>query len=222
MHAIGIVSALGFEAAAARRSPRFLVRRCGIGGLGAERAVGELRDRGCGVIVSWGTAGALTGDARNGDIYLADQVVTRDGGRIAADPDWRRRFTEAAAGTLVLKTGLLVSSPRIVATPANKRRLARSSGAGAVDMESDRIGAACAAARVPLLVVRCILDELEDRLPDPLLECLDRGGILRVAPLLAAVLRRPGQWAGMGRTARRYQRAKRNLSRAAGDLAGCG
>ena len=217
---IGIVTALDFEARALETSS-LDVRRCALAGRDAAAAVRELVADGHRLIVSWGTAGALSPEFRAGDICLPEQVITRGGLRIATDSGWRARFLAAVGESCRVSSGMLVDSPHIVAESSGKRELRASTGAGAVDMESGPIGEACRKHAVSFLVVRAIVDELEDRLPAHIARHVDKAGTLRPAALLGGFILRPGHWGTLLRLGRRYGRARASLNTAAAVLGQC-
>lgn len=221
MSRIGIIAALGFEAGALGEHAAFLVRRCRVSGDGVGRDVRELADSGCRLVVSWGTAGALSPDLEAGDLFLADRVLTRDGEYIGTDPAWRRRLEAAVRGCCRVRSGLLLDSPTFVAVPARKSDLAQSCRAEAVDMESGAIAEACYGRDLPFLVVRAILDQAGDRLPDLINRHLGDDGRTRTGALLAALAVHPRDWTAFARLARRYPRARTTLARAASALAAC-
>lgn len=218
---VGIVTALDFEARALGDASRFVVRRCGMSGTGAEAAVRGLAGQGCAVVVGWGTAGALAPELRSGDVCLPGRVLTRDDEQIATDGSWRRRFAGAARTACTLASGTLLDSPRIVAEPADKDRLHRVTGAAAVDMESGPIAEACAEIALPFVIVRSIIDEAGDRLPAFVGTYAAMADPLRRRILLAGLALRPGEWKDLARLARRYRSAKASLNEAARALVLC-
>ncbi|MGA8259853.1 MAG: hypothetical protein WB783_06525 [Arenicellales bacterium] len=218
---VGIVTALGFEARALGSGSPFTVRRCGVGGPALASAVRELHEQGCGLIVSWGTAGALSPRFKAGDLHVAEQVLTRHGTRLASDTHWRRRFSVAAGRVCTIRSGTLLDSTQIVAAPAEKRRLFASTGADALDMESGPVAEACITLGLPFLAIRSIIDEAHDRLPERLESYVGANGSLRGTALAAALVLSPRQWLLLPRLARRYRRANRTLSLAASALASC-
>jgi adenosylhomocysteine nucleosidase len=218
---VGIVTALDFEARALVDASRFTVHRCGMSGAGADLAVRGLAEQGCGVVVSWGTAGALAPQLKSGDIYLPDRVLTRDNEQVLTDTGWRERFAGAARNVCTLGVGMLLDSPRIVAEPADKSRLHRSTGAGAVDMESGPVAKACAERALPFLVVRSIIDEARDRLPMFAAMHAAAANPMRRRILLAGLVLQPGEWTNLVRLAWRYRSVKASLNNAARVLALC-
>lgn len=215
MTSIGIVTALGFEARASRHSPRVTVRRCGVAGAGIDREVRAMADQGVELVMSWGTAGALSSALDAGDLYLAGTVVSARGKRLTTDESYLSRLRAELSGRLTLRDGILVESPRIVGDPDEKRRLADATGAGAVDMESGLVGESCAALGLPFLSVRAIVDRLDDRLPAQIAECVDPAGSLHLARLITRVTIRPRDWMALIRLTPRYGRARATLASAA-------
>lgn len=216
---VGAVTATRLEAATLRRCPGVSVRACGVAGAGIERAVAELAALGCGLIVSWGTAGALSPRLRAGDLVVPEYVVARDGARLATDPRARGEFRRRVDGVWPAESNIVVESGAVLAAPGDKRRLGAEKNADAVDMESGRIGEACAPLDLSFLVVRAIVDELGDRLPRTLRDSISSDGSLRVGALVAGLLPHPGDWAALVTLARRYRRARVALDKAARGLA---
>lgn len=217
---IGIVTAMDFEARALGKAPCFVVRRCGMSGAGAGRAVRELAEHRCILVVSWGTAGGLSAHLRSGDLYLANLVLARNGRRLATDTGWRERFEDTCGDICALRGGTLLDSPKIVTEPAEKERLRLSTGANAIDMESGPVAEACVETGLPFLVVRAIIDEAGDRLPSA--PGLRPGAeTSRTGALLASLILQPRVWPHLGRLARGYRNAKGTLTTAAAVLARC-
>lgn len=221
MVSIGIITALGFEARIAARQNLFTIRRCAIAGRDVESVVRELAASDHELIVSWGTAGALSPEVRAGDICLPEQIITRSGSRIATDSDWRTRFLETVKDSCPVRSGSLADSSHIIANPDEKRGLGRSTGADAVDMESGPIGRVCEHLHIPFLVVRAIVDELDDRLPRHVARQIGTGSSLRPAAVLGGFVLRPRHWGKLARLVRRYNRSKTSLAVAAEALSRC-
>lgn len=214
----GVVTALRLEAAPLGRHAGITVRVCGVAGAGIGDAVRDLRARGCRLVVSWGMAGALSDRLRAGDLVVPERVIGRDEAVLYTDAGARQRFASAMS-TRRPVGGTLVESPRIAATPSDKRCLGRRHDGVAVDMESGAVGQACAEMELPFLVVRAIVDELDDRLPGWLGDDVFADGSLRAGGALARLVLHPGEWAALLRLARRYRRAAGALRAAAGGLA---
>jgi adenosylhomocysteine nucleosidase len=131
----------------------------GLGG-GARRAVAEERPR---VVVSCGFSAALDGAAAPGDIVLGVRVRDETGEELAAPASLLRAAAQALEGVRHLE-GDLICTTSVATTEEGKRALARP-GAVALDMESHPVASAAAAAGVPWLAVRAIVDPLASSLP---------------------------------------------------------
>ena len=80
-------------------------------------------------------------------------------------------------------------------------------------MESSAVAEIAAAAHMPFLAVRAIVDTASDALPQAALVATTAGtGALRIGALLAAHARAPGDLAALIRLAGRYRRARRALT----------
>ena len=95
--------------------------RTALVGLGASRGVPEGR------LVSFGIAGALSGDLPVGTVIDATRVVDESGAVL---------WEGAPLGAVPARTGTILGASRIVDDPGERARLHRETGAEAVDMES--------------------------------------------------------------------------------------
>jgi adenosylhomocysteine nucleosidase len=177
-------------------------------GIGMERAAAAIRwllsEYEPRLVVACGFAGALSPKLNVGEVFLASEVVEPGDD----DLQWQ---TAVPAELGNLQIGRLITVQRLVARPADKRSLARQTGAVAVDMESAAIAEACQEWQVPCAVVRAVSDTADTAL-SPRLVSLMAGG--RVAPgrVVASVIRSPGLALELWRLARNTRIAARNLA----------
>jgi Phosphorylase superfamily len=108
--------AMGVEERVARR-----LGRTAVVGLGASRGVPEGR------LVSFGVAGALSGELPVGTVIDAKRVVDESGAIL-----WEGE----PLGASPARVGTILGASRIVDDPAERARLYEQTGADAVDMES--------------------------------------------------------------------------------------
>ena len=178
----------------------------------ATREAEQLVGLGAVALVSFGLAGGLAPDVQAGDLIFADRVILPDGRSIATDSAW----LEAALKC----TGIRGRSPRIgpiagtetlLATTADKQRLASASGALAGDMESAAAALVAEREGMPFIVVRAVSDALENSLPTvarvPLRPC----GSLRFDAVAGALCRHPSEWPAVARLARDTRAALMSL-----------
>jgi hypothetical protein len=119
---------------------------------------------------------------------------------------------------MVAATGELLGSAAIIDTVARKAALFAASGAVAVDLESHLVGHAARAAGIPFVVLRSVADPAGRRLPPAALVGLDAAGRPALRPVLASIMRHPGQIRALLRMALDTRRALRVLGRAAGSV----
>jgi len=108
------------------------------------------------LVVSCGFCGALSPSLRAGDLVLATAVRGANGERLQA-PDLPIALPRAVRGEIAC-------AERVLATPEEKRALG-AGGALAVDLESAQVARAAAAAGVPWLALRAVVDDARTSLP---------------------------------------------------------
>jgi len=102
----------------------------------------------------------------------------------------REAFTprvQALSGQFALNDGPLYSADRVVTTLVEKSRLATSSGAAAVDMESASVAEAAAEHSLPFVALRVIADGPNDALPDNVEALITPNGRTRLRGLLGFI-----------------------------------
>ncbi len=107
-------------------------------------------------LISAGFAGALNDQLQVGDLLLARNFST-------IDPTENR----SSLSSLPLHVADLLTVPALIDSSEGRNKLALTSGAVAVDMETEFIARACAAHGVPLLSLRVISDTPRELFPAP-------------------------------------------------------
>jgi adenosylhomocysteine nucleosidase len=107
-------------------------------------------------LISTGFAGALNDDLQIGDLLLAENFSTVD-----------LIKTRASLSSLPIHNANLLTVPALIDSREERNKLALSSGAVAVDMETEFIARACAACGIPLLSLRVISDTPHNLFPAP-------------------------------------------------------
>jgi adenosylhomocysteine nucleosidase len=108
-------------------------------------------------LISTGFAGALDEELKIGNLVLSENYSSAE---LLGSP--QLNFADDA-----LFVGKLVTVPGITDSKSERARLAKETGAVAVDMETEFIAAACAAHQLPMLSLRVISDTPSDPLPAP-------------------------------------------------------
>lgn len=171
---------------------------------GAAAAAQRLIADGCNALLSIGLAGGLD-PALNPGAKVVPAAVLHDGACYPTDP----ALAAQAGGVTALR---LLAADTAVAKAADKSALFATTGAAAVDLESGAVALAAKRGGIPFAALRVVCDPAWRDLPPASLAALDSHGNIVLAPLLAALLRHPGQLpdllklAGDARMARRALR----------------
>ena len=189
-------------------------------GVGCERArtaALALLAAGAERLLVWGTAGALVPELRPGDLILPRVICDEAGRKYPVDPAWRAALRSHLPHpcTEIVR---LVTVHAPVANITDKGDLAERSGAQAVDMEATAVAAVAIEHKVPFVVLRTIADPLELNLPFSVLTA--RGDRLLALEIPLRTLFRPRDLPALYALARAFGPARRNLVRAAEQLAG--
>ena len=132
------------------------VLHTGVGEKVCRERVGKfLADQQFEFLISAGFAGALNDELRVGDLLLARNFLT-------LDLNHRLSFSR-----LPIRTADLLTLPALIDSSEERNEIARSTGAAAVDMETEFIARACAEHGIPLLSLRVITDTPTQPFPAP-------------------------------------------------------
>jgi adenosylhomocysteine nucleosidase len=189
----------------------------GMGPAAARRAAQGLAQAGATALAVFGVAGALDQSLSNGSLFCPRNVLNESGHLYTADAQWQTRLQQRLAATgLALHTdGALLSVQAPLLTITDKSEAHRQHAALAVDMESAAVAEVAREHGLPFLVLRAIVDEVDDTIPVALNNSVDPWGRPRTMGLIAALCRHPSIWADLPRLYSRMQRATHALRAAA-------
>ncbi len=182
----------------------------GMGGPAAASAARALIGAGVAGLASVGMAGALDPKLAAGDVALPSAVLRSEGGRLAANADWRATLARTLGGRCRLTSGLLLTHAGPVDTVAAKSSAFRRWGADAVDMESYAVAEVAALHGVPFIAVRVIVDTANDALPKAV-TAASRAGKLSLLRLFGGLLVAPREFAALIPLVGRYRAACASL-----------
>ena len=129
----------------------------GVGGkICRQRIARFLKDRKLECLISAGFAGALNDQLRVGDLLLAKNFSTVE---LSGTPN--------SLATFPIHIANLLTVPSMIDSSEERNRIAQTTGAVAVDMETEFIARSCAEHGVPLLSLRVISDTPGQPLPAP-------------------------------------------------------
>ncbi len=186
-------------------------------GIGRRRASDTARRAfdlipGAELVIGTGVVGALSSGLKPGDLVLSDRVLTTHAdGQVAEqvtavdDAHIRAVGRSLAIAGIAYSTGAILTSHRVLATGAEKRRAKQSTGAIAVDMETAAIAAEAAARGIPFVAIRAVLDEVDEEIVGAAMA--DQDGNVRPLVATSYLIRNPA-------TMLKLPRMIRNLSRA--------
>lgn len=181
----------------------------GMGSKAAHNAAEALVAAGASHLAVLGVSGALIPEVPNGALLCPAEVCTASGLVYATDTQWRACLVAhlRQSGVAVQADGRLFTADTALADAAAKQRVYEQSAAQSVDMESAAVAAVAWAHHRPFLVLRAVVDECDDVLPESLLQGVDAFGRPQLWPTLRAVLRNPWAIRHAPRLASRMRRA---------------
>ena len=205
---LGIVCGMATEVQALGHwadDPRISI---GISGARPDRAEAEARRlvaEGCRVLLSWGVAGGLDPALGPGDLVIPVEVVAEDGACWALSAKLGAAIAAGAPSPLL-------GTDHMVLDVAARTDLYNRTGAVAVDMESHRVARVAAEAGLSALAIRAIGDPAGRALPKLVARAIGENGRPRIGPVIAGLLRRPGDIGALLRVKRDTDLALRALS----------
>jgi len=168
-------------------------------------------------VISIGLAGALSPLLKVGDVIIADRILTGIE-KWDCDNGWRVRLGSRLPFAL---QGPLFGSDVIIERPQTKSGLHDSTGALAVDMESQVAARFAHQRNLPLAGLRVISDDAGHVLPPAALVAMKPDGGIALGRVLVSLLTKPTQIPALVRTARTSNKAFAELLRCR-DLCGAG
>ncbi len=202
VRSLGVVTGLVKEADCVRRASGddlLLMVHAAAGQANVARdAAQAMIDRGASGLLSFGIAGGLDPSLGAGVVVIADTIHGPGGKSWPASERWVEALTRFDGA---FDSGAILGSNTPVMMACDKRRLFRHTGALAVDMESHAVAAVAHEAEVPFAAIRAIGDPAGRSIPRAALLGLSPGGRTRALPVIAGLLRRPGDFVGVWRLA---------------------
>jgi nucleoside phosphorylase len=185
------------------------VLHTGVGEKVCRQRLGKfLEDQQFDLLISTGFAGALNDELQVGDLLLAKNFSTVD------LEEKRSSFSR-----LPIHMADLLTAPTLIDSSNERTEIARTSGAVAVDMETEFIARACAAHGIPLLSLRVITDTPREPFPAPAHVLFDIAKQRTRFPKLATFfLTHPNRVPRLIQFARRIAKARKALSNALVDV----
>ena len=181
------------------------VLHTGVGEEICRRRIGKfLRDRQFDCLISTGFGGALSDQLHIGDLLLAENFST-----VSLSQNSK------PLSSLPIHTGELLTVPSMIDSIEERRKIAQTTGAAAIDMETEFIAQACAEHGIPLLSLRAISDTPSEPFPAPANVLFDRERQRTHLPSLAAFfLSHPNRIPRLVAFTKRIAQTRQNLAEA--------
>ena len=133
------------------------VLHTGVGEKACRERLGKfIQDQQFELLISTGFAGALGDELSVGDLLLAKNFSTIE-----------LNEKLSSLSQLPIRTADLLTFPKLIDSSDERNQIARTSGAAAVDMETEFIARACTEYGIPLLSLRVITDSPGEPFPAP-------------------------------------------------------
>ena len=182
----------------------------GMGEQSARAAAEGLHNSGVKALVSFGVAGALDPDLKPGDLVLPESIYA--GKVLPVTIAWRNRLQDLLPNNITVVGGTLASSLVPLTCEKEKIDLANAIGACAVDMESGAVAEVAAAAGIPFIAVRAIIDPVQFSPPVALLSAAYPDGRVNPVRLIALLLKRSVHLSSLIRMGAGMHTARKTLS----------
>jgi nucleoside phosphorylase len=175
----------------------------GVGETVCKKRIGKfLENQQFDFLISAGFAGSLNHELHVNDLLAAKNFSTTD-------------LKHASLSNVSIYAGNMLTVPALIDSSEERARMARESGACAVDMETEFIARACAAHGIPLLALRVITDTPTQPFPAPPNVLFDvQQQRTQLAAFAKFFLTHPGRFPGLVQFARRIARARKILASA--------
>ena len=175
----------------------------GVGENSCRERIGKfLEDQQFDFLTSAGFAGSLNHQLEVNDLLVAKNFSTVD-------------LKHPSLSNVSIYAANMLTVPAVIDSGEERERIARESGASAIDMETEFIARACAVHGIPLLALRVITDTPTQPFPAPASVLFDiQRQRTHIAVLARFFLAHPRCIPGLVQFARRISRARKTLSNA--------
>jgi adenosylhomocysteine nucleosidase len=169
---------------------RVIVAESGVGRPSATNAAEAIIDvHRPALFISTGFAAGLRDGQSRGELIVASEVVCESGELLALDLEPSVNPVDKQVG---MHVGRLLTVDQLIDDPSEKRRLAASTGAIALDMETFAVAGVCRRTATPFISIRVISDGVNDCLPREVGRLLRQKTLAgKLGALTGAVLSRP-------------------------------
>jgi nucleoside phosphorylase len=182
----------------------------GVGERSCKQRIGKfLQDQQFDLLITAGFAGSLNHQLQVNDLFFARNFSTLD-----------RKRAHSSLSNVSIYAANMLTVPGLIDSSEERERIARESGASAIDMETEFIARACAIHGIPLLALRVITDTPTQPFPAPPSVLFDvQQQRTHIGALAKWLLTHPKRIPGLVQFARRIARARTILTNALVEIA---
>ena len=160
-------------------------------GKASKSAAKELIKFGVDIVINFGFAGSISKNLKNGDIVFIDKLFNEKKEKLSTfklDEDFLRNLEN---GFKFFKSNLLTVN-KIVADKEEKLNLAKKfKSISVIDMEAFYIRKELIKAKIPMISIKVIFDDLSFDIPLFIKGCINDNGNLKIIPFLRKLLLNP-------------------------------
>jgi len=162
-------------------------------------------------LISWGTCVSLVPELKTGDLILPSEVLDHNGRIYPTDRYLYGRLKSHMTAEHPINEGNLHGVSHIIADPAQKLLLARTTGAIAADMESHILARIACDHQLAFAAIRAVSDTTTMQIPDAIVHGVNSYGEVQWKSFMYHLIRRPDQYKSMASLVRGLWRAQATL-----------
>ena len=160
-------------------------------GKGSKNATQELVEFGVDIVINFGFAGSVSKNLKNGDIVFVDKLFNERKEKLSTlkfDKDLLRRLESS----FKFFRGNLLTVNKIVAEKKEKLNLVKKfKSISVIDMEAFYIKKELIKAKIPMISIKVIFDDLSFDIPLFIKDCIDDNGNLKIVPFFRKLVLNP-------------------------------
>ena len=160
-------------------------------GKGSKNATQELVEFGVDIVINFGFAGSVSKNLKNGDIVFIDKLFNEKKEKLSTlklDKNLLRNLEDS----FKFFKGNLLTVNKIVADKKEKLNLVKKfKSISVIDMEAFYIKKELIKAKIPMISIKVIFDDLTFDIPLFIKDCIDDNGNLKIVPFFRKLVLNP-------------------------------
>ena len=194
----------------------------GMGGDAVNQCLAELAPKDITGLISWGVCGALKPTLKSGDLLIPKAVMNQQRQVFECDENWRSAIQctlrQSTQTTKLMQhagsdNSLIIDSNTVIENIQDKITMSKDYDAHAVDMESFIIAHFAHQHQLPFIIIRTVIDGINDSLPSCSQFKLGQSAIS--LETLGRIITTPSQWSALIRTGTQFNNAVASLTQVA-------